>query len=94
MHSLQEKAAVAKVENGALVKPRLRRSPSLMSRMASKWLCGGQSPQVLEDKDDFVPAKPAKECVAHLLFLQHCPNGNRAVTMRSARGCTWHTCLP
>ena len=82
------------MENGALVKPRLQRSPSLMSRMASKWLCGGQSPQVLEDKDDYIPAKPAKECVPHPVPLQHCLNGSTAVTMRSALGCRWHACLP
>ena len=78
--------------NGALAKPHLKRSPSLMSRMASKWLCGGQSPQVLED--NFVPAKPARECVPHPVHLQQCSDGSKAVTMRSALGCRWHACLP
>ena len=91
---LQEKAAVAKMENGALVKPRLQRSPSLMSRMASKWLCGRQS-LVLEDKDDHGLAKPAKECAAHPVPVQRCPGGTKKNHhAQRPLSCGWHACPP
>ena len=66
---LQDEAAVAKMEEGAVMKPQRKGSAGFMRSLAA--MCGGQSLS-LEDGDDPAPIRPAKQCVAHLMPMQNC----------------------
>ena len=72
---LQEKAAVAKVDESGLIRAQLKGSTSFMRRLAALCACGMRSVPILDNNDEDVtaPAKPMNTYAATPMYVHRCP---------------------